>query len=83
MYVFSLYRIENRESFQAVFWQKILPGITANCCSNNSDDRIWAFHSTYLTIDRDNPGMDLIYFVKNYYCFALLEWLTIKLHMCS
>ena len=27
----------NRELFQAVFWQKILPGITANFCSNNSD----------------------------------------------
>ena len=45
---------------------------------------VWAFCSTYLTLDRDNPGIGLIHFVKkNYYCSALLEWLTIKLHMCS
>ena len=48
---------DNRESFHAVFWQKILPGITANFCSYSSDVRIWAFCSTYLTLDRDNPGI--------------------------
>ena len=39
-------------------------GITANFCSNNSDGRIWAFYSTYLTLDRDYPGKGLIQFVK-------------------
>ena len=63
----------------------ILPGITANFCSNNSDGRIRAFFSTYLTLDRDNPGIGLAnpFCEKNYYCSAQLEWLTIKLHMCS
>ena len=41
-----------------------MPGITANFCSNNSDGRIWAIRSTYLTLDRDNPGIGLIHFVK-------------------
>ena len=41
------------------FDKKILPGITANFCSNNSDGRIWAFYSTYLTLDGDNPWIDL------------------------
>ena len=40
----------NYESFQALFWQTILPGITANFCSNNSDGSILAFYSTYLTV---------------------------------
>ena len=31
----------------------------ANFCSNNCDGRIWAFYSTYLTLDRDNPGIGL------------------------
>ena len=35
----------------------ILPGITANFDSNNSDGRIWAFYFTYLTLDRDTPGI--------------------------
>ena len=35
----------NRDAFQALFWQKILPVITAYNC----DGRIWAFYSTYLT----------------------------------
>ena len=39
-------------------------GITANCCSYNSDGRILAFYSTYLTLDRDNPGIGLIHFVR-------------------
>ena len=34
-------------------------------CSNNSDGRIWAFYSTYLILDRDNPGIGPI---------VLLEW---------
>ena len=42
----------------------------ANFCSNNSDDRIWAFYSTYLTFDRDNTGMGLIYFVKKLLMFC-------------
>ena len=60
----SHWAFNNHESFQAVFWQKILAGITANFCSNNSDGRIWAFYSTYLTLDRDNPGIGLIHFVR-------------------
>ena len=28
------------------------------CLSNNSDGRIWAFYSTYSTLDRDNPGIE-------------------------
>ena len=65
MYVSNLYHNENnRESFQAVFCQRILPGITANFCSNSSDGRIRAICSTYLTLDRDNPGIGLIHFVK-------------------
>ena len=36
----------------------------ANFCSNNSDGRIWAFCSTYLTLDMDNPEIGLIHFVK-------------------
>ena len=31
---------------------------------NNSDGRIWAFYSTYLTLDRDNPGIGLYHFVR-------------------
>ena len=54
----------------------------ANFCSNNSDGKIWAFYSTYLTLDRNNPGIGLIHFVKKYYCSALLEWLTIELYIC-
>ena len=49
----------------------------AKFCSNKSDGKIWTFYSTYLTLDRDNPGIGLIHFVKkNYYCSALLEWLA-------
>ena len=36
----------------------------ADFCSNNSDGRILAFYSTYLTLDRDNPGIGLIHFVR-------------------
>ena len=54
----------NRESFQGVFLQKILAGIMANFCSDNSDGRIWAFYSTYLTLDRDNHGIGLIHFAR-------------------
>ena len=63
----SHWAFNNLVSFQAVFWQNMLAGITANFCSNNSDGRIWAFYSTYLTPDRDNPGIGLIHFVKNYH----------------
>ena len=67
MYVFNLYHIEyliivNR--FRQYFDKKILPGLNANFCSNNSDGRIWAFYSTYLTLVRDNPGIGLVHFVK-------------------
>ena len=34
-----------------------MPGIMANFCSNRSDGRIWAVCSTYLTLDRDTPGI--------------------------
>ena len=54
---------DDSESFQAVFWQKILPGIAANFCSNSSDGRIWAFCSTYLTLDRDNPGIGHVWLI--------------------
>ena len=54
----------NRESFQAVFREKILACITANFCPNNYDGRIWAFYTSYLTVDRDNPGIGLIHFVR-------------------
>ena len=60
----------NRESFQAVFLQKILPGIMAIFCSYNSDGRIWAFYSTYLTLDRDIPGIGLIHYVKKILLFC-------------
>ena len=55
----SHWAFNNRESFQAVIWQKILAGITAN-----SDGRTGAFYSIYLTLDRDNPGIGLIHFVR-------------------
>ena len=45
-------------------FRQLLPGITANFCSNNSDGRIWAFSSIYLTLDRDNPRISLIHFLK-------------------
>ena len=81
-YVFNLHHIEY--SIIVNHFRQLLPGITANFCPNNSDGRIWAFCSTYLTLDRDNPRICLIHFLKkNYYCSTLLEWLTIKLHMCS
>ena len=63
----SHWAFNNRESFQAVFSQKILAGITANFCSYNSDGRIWAFYSTYLTLDRDSPGIGLFILLENYY----------------
>ena len=50
--------------FRQYFDKKILLGITANFCSNNSDGRIWAFCSTYLTLERDNPEIGFIHFVK-------------------
>ena len=50
--------------FRQYFEKKILAGVMANICSNNSDDRICAFYSTYLTLDRDNPGIGLIHFVR-------------------
>ena len=64
----------NRESFQAVFSQKTLAGITANFCSYNSDGRIWAFYSTYLTLDMDNPGICLINCVRK--LLFLLKWIS-------
>ena len=60
MNVFNLYHIEHStivNNFRQYFDEKIMPGIIANFCSNNSDGRIWAFYSTYLTIDMDNPGI--------------------------
>ena len=78
MYVFNLYHTEY--SIIMNHFRQILPGFMANFCSNNSDGRIWAFCSTYLTLDMDNPEIGLIHFVKkNYYCSAILEWLTLKL----
>ena len=32
-------------------FRQYFDSITANFCSNNSDGRIWAFYSTYLTLD--------------------------------
>ena len=63
----SHWAFNNRESFQAVFWQKVLADIMANFCSNNADGRIWAFYYIYLTLDRDNPGIGLIHLLENYY----------------
>ena len=68
----SHWAFNNRESFQAVFSQKILTGITANFCFYNSDGRIWAFCPTYLTLDRDNPGIGLIHFARK--LLFLLKW---------
>ena len=68
----SHWAFNNRESFQAVFSQKILTGITANFCFYNSDGRIWAFYPTYLTLDRDNPGIGLIHFARK--LLFLLKW---------
>ena len=47
----------------------VLP-ITANFCSNNSDGRICAFYSAYLTLGRDNPGIGLIHFVGKLLLFC-------------
>ena len=58
--------------FRQYFDKKILAGITANFCDNNSNGRIWAFYSTYLTLDRDNPGIGLIHFVRK--ILFLLKW---------
>ena len=60
----SHWAFNSRESFQAVFWHKILAGIMADFCSYNSDGIVWAFYSTYLTLDGDNPGIGLIHFVR-------------------
>ena len=38
---FHLYHIEY--SIIVNHFRQLLPGITANFCSNNSDGRIWAF----------------------------------------
>ena len=46
--------------------------VLANICSNNSDSRIWAFYSTYLTLDRDNTVIGLIHFVRK--LLFLLKW---------
>ena len=62
MYVFNLHHIEY--SIVVNYFRQLLPGIIANFCSNNSDGRIWAFCSTYLTLDRDNPRIGLIHFKK-------------------
>ena len=66
MYVFNLNCIEHSiivNHFRQYF-DKILAGITAIFCSYNADGRIWTFYSTYLTLDRDNPGIGLIHFVR-------------------
>ena len=66
MYVFNLHCIEHSiivNHFREYF-DKILAGITANFCSNNYDGRIRTFYSTYLTLDRDTPGIGLIHFVR-------------------
>ena len=75
MYVFNLHHIEHsiivnhvRQYFDKRYWALI----TANFCSNNSDGRIWAFYSTYLTLDGDNPVIDLIHFVRK--LLFLLKW---------
>ena len=70
MYVFNLNRIEH--SIAVYHFRQYLAGITTNFCSNNSDGRIWAFYSTYLTLDRDNPGIGLIHFVRK--LLFLLNW---------
>ena len=49
---------------------KDMPGITANFCCNNSDCRIRAFYSTYLTHDMDTPGIGLIHFVRKLLLFS-------------
>ena len=66
MYVFNLHHIEHSiiVNYFREYFDKRLAGITANFCSNNSDGRIWAFYSTYLTLDRDNPWIGLIHFVR-------------------
>ena len=76
MYVFNLHRIEHsiivnhvRQYFDKIY--NVAP-ITANFCSNNSDGRIWTFYSTYLTLDRDNPRIGLIHFVRK--LLFLLKW---------
>ena len=70
MYVFNLNRIEH--SIIVYHFRQYLAGITDNFCSNNSDGRIWAFYSTYLTLDRDNHGIGLIHFVRK--LLFLLKW---------
>ena len=70
MYVFNLNRIEY--SIIVYHFRQYLAGITANFCSNNSNGRISAFYSTFLTLDRDNPGICLIHFVRKQ--LSLLKW---------
>ena len=76
MYVFNVYHIDHSiivNHFRQYFETNILPGITANFCSNNSDGRIWAFYSNYLTLDRDIPWIGLIHFVR-IIIIVLLKW---------
>ena len=47
-----------------------IAGYYGNFCSNNSDYRIWAFYSTYLVLDKDNPGIGLIHFVRKLLLFC-------------
>ena len=60
--VFNLHHIEY--SIIVNHFRQLFPGIMANFCSNNSDGKILAFCSTYLTLYRDNPRIGLIHFLK-------------------
>ena len=42
---------------------------------NNSDGRIWAFYSTYFTLDRDIMGYALSILLENYYCSAKMVFI--------
>ena len=70
MYAFNLNSIEH--SIIENHFRQYFDKITANLCSNNSDGRSWAFYSTYLTLDRDNPGIGLDHFVRK--LLFLLKW---------
>ena len=55
----SQWVFNNRESFQAVFCQIYCLVLRLTFVLI-----IWAICSTYLTLDRRNPGIGLIHFVK-------------------
>ena len=67
---FQFNRIEHSmivNHFRQYFDRRYKPVLRLIFCSNNSDGRIWAFYSIYLTLDtldRDKSRIGLIHFVR-------------------